>query len=281
MSIEGNNYSTGRDQASKQVADSAKNVVDDAKRSAEQAKTRAKQEASQRIDQGRTRAADELDTLAHAADAAAADLRDQDRDSLSNIVGEMAHGISNFAESLRGKSADELIHQANDLARRNPAIFLAGSIAIGLGIARFAKVAKQTSSDEGASASSYPRDSDSGYSGSSMGSSAYSDNDYSTRSQRETNYSQPNYGGSPYSSNASGSSASGSSSSSQDDYTRESGEEGYESYGERSTSPTLDDTVPRSYPSSAEASTLADKSLADSDEGNSPNNRPRQDSDFP
>lgn len=123
-------------------------AASDAKSTAKQASQEAKQQASQTLDQNRDRAADELDKIAHAARAAASDLEEQQQDGLSNYVSEMAHGIGSLAESLRDKNMDELIQDAKEMARRNPVLFLAGSVAIGIGLSRFAKASSHRSEEE-------------------------------------------------------------------------------------------------------------------------------------
>jgi hypothetical protein len=46
---------------------------------------------------------------------------------------------------LRGKSADELLQQAGKLARDNPTLFLAGSVALGFGLSRFLRASSPAS----------------------------------------------------------------------------------------------------------------------------------------
>ena len=77
--------------------------------------------------------------MANAVRAAASDLQDQDREGLSHYVTELADSVSTLATGLRQQSVDELIHDVENIARKNPALFIGGSIAIGLGLARFAK----------------------------------------------------------------------------------------------------------------------------------------------
>lgn len=122
-------------------------AADDVKSKANEAKKQAKQQAEQKVDQNRERAADELDKIAHAARAAASDLEEQ-QDGLSNYVAEMANGIGTLANSLREKNMDDLIQDAKRIARNNPALFLAGSVAIGFGLARFAKASGHRSEED-------------------------------------------------------------------------------------------------------------------------------------
>lgn len=117
----------------------ARKAAGEVKSSAKQASREAKQQAAETLDENRERAADELDKIAHAARAAASDLEDQEQEGLSDYVADMAQGIGSFANSLRRKNMDELLQEAREVARRNPALFIAGSIAVGFGLSRFAK----------------------------------------------------------------------------------------------------------------------------------------------
>ncbi|GAB3393872.1 hypothetical protein [Azotobacter armeniacus] len=84
-------------------------------------------------------AADELEKIAEGARAAACELEEQDEQRLSNYVLDAADRLFKFADQLRGKSAEQLFHEANRLAKDNPALFLTGSIAVGFGLTRFAR----------------------------------------------------------------------------------------------------------------------------------------------
>jgi hypothetical protein len=65
--------------------------------------------------------------------------RDKDTLGMSDYLTDMADSMTGLAGNLRGKSAEQLLHDAADLARSNPGLFIAGSIAIGFGLSRFLK----------------------------------------------------------------------------------------------------------------------------------------------
>ncbi len=99
----------------------------------------AKRKTEKKLDGAKDTAASTMDDLSRAADSAARTLQDEHHESLSHYVADIAHYVSNVASSLRNKNTDELINDAKRMARDNPALFIAGSVAIGLGIARLAK----------------------------------------------------------------------------------------------------------------------------------------------
>ena len=142
--------------------DSLTRATEDLKASTTQATDSVKQKAAESLNANRKTAAEEIEGMANAVRAAASDLQDQDREGLSHYVTELADSVSTLATGLRQKSVDELIHDVENIARKNPALFIGGSIAIGLCLARFAKASSHRHSsahtDTGSSTRSDFRD---------------------------------------------------------------------------------------------------------------------------
>lgn len=95
------------------------------------------------LDRHKQTAASELDRIADSAEAAARELEDQDRTGISSYLGEAARGMHDLANGMRHKNADELLRDASRIARNNPGLFIAGSIAIGFGLSRLARASAQ------------------------------------------------------------------------------------------------------------------------------------------
>ncbi|HET6805689.1 MAG TPA: hypothetical protein VFH59_09645 [Frateuria sp.] len=108
---------------------------------------RMRAEGQEQVRHYRNVAADKVDTLADSVKAAAAEMRDDDVAHLSRHVSDMAGGLSRMAAGLREKSADELLHDVRRIARENPTLFIAGSIAIGFGLTRFARASASNGTD--------------------------------------------------------------------------------------------------------------------------------------
>ncbi len=119
----------------------------------------AQEQAMSQYEQYRDTAADQLESLAEGARSAVSDLERNDALGISHYVADMADRMTSLAENLRGKSVDQLIRQTGQLARDNPALFVAGSVAIGFGLSRFFSATSHRTSD---SATSSPPD-DAGY----------------------------------------------------------------------------------------------------------------------
>ncbi|MCU1758536.1 hypothetical protein NTD84_02220 [Pseudomonas sp. 14P_8.1_Bac3] len=99
----------------------------------------ARQQADAQFGQYRDTAADQIEALAKGAKSVVSELESKDTLGMSDYLADMADSMSGLAGNLRGKSAEQLLHDGADLARNNPALFIAGSIALGFGLSRFLK----------------------------------------------------------------------------------------------------------------------------------------------
>jgi hypothetical protein len=115
------------------AAEHLQNLQDDAKAALDS----VREQGTAQFEQYRETAAEQLASLAAGAKSAAENMQDHDTLGLSHYVTDVAASMSTLAEDLRGKSAEELLHKAGQLAKDNPALFIAGSIALGFGLSRF------------------------------------------------------------------------------------------------------------------------------------------------
>ncbi|MCX7515132.1 hypothetical protein [Frateuria sp. STR12] len=114
---------------------------------AEELADKARAEGQEQAQHYRDRAADKVDTFADSVKAAAAQMQDDDVAHLSGHISDMADGLGRMADGLREKSADEILHDVRRIARENPTLFIAGSIAVGFGITRFARASASAATD--------------------------------------------------------------------------------------------------------------------------------------
>ncbi len=117
----------------------------------------AREQGAEHLEHYREGAADQLESLARSASSAAEQLQENDTLGISHYISDVADSLGDFAGSLRGKTADELLQQAGRLARENPALFVTGSIALGFGLSRFLRA---SSPDLTNSTSGWTRSSD-------------------------------------------------------------------------------------------------------------------------
>lgn len=183
---------------------SKQEIADDLQSKAQATSRQLKEKGSEQLEQYGSRAAGGMESVAEAAQRAAESLEQSDQTMLSQYVGELAHGISDLANSLRHKNTDEILHDVSRLARENAGLFLLGSVAIGFGLARIAKASERRSyagngehhgweGYYGVGSSEYEESegrSAEGYSESSRGQSSFSETEASARPEThaETSY---------------------------------------------------------------------------------------------
>ena len=82
------------------------------------------------------RGADAIRHVARAIDSAASELESQSP-TVARTVHETARQVEGLSDNLSGRSVNELIQSATELARAQPALFVGGSVVAGFALARF------------------------------------------------------------------------------------------------------------------------------------------------
>lgn len=143
---------TGADPAASRQADvgaeigeRARATFDHARDDARALADRARDAALSAFDRQKAEAATQLDGLAQAFRNAAESLDRQDYGPVARYAGLAAESLGGIAEALNEQDLPSLLDSARSLARRQPALFVGGAVALGFGLARFLK----SSSDPG------------------------------------------------------------------------------------------------------------------------------------
>lgn len=87
--------------------------------------------------------ASQIADISKAAKTAANDLRERDQGFVADWVERTADGIHHASESLRDKDLKSIYGEVESYARRQPAVFIAGTALVGFAISRFAKLAAE------------------------------------------------------------------------------------------------------------------------------------------
>jgi hypothetical protein len=98
---------------------------------------RLKEEGKQRLERGKTTAADEVEHVASALKSASNELGGQS--TLGSYTNRLADSIEKFGSRLRQGSIEDLARDIQAAARRNPGLFVAGGLALGIVLARLVK----------------------------------------------------------------------------------------------------------------------------------------------
>ena len=100
---------------------------------------KVREQATSQLNTQKDRATEGLGSVAHAVRETTQRLRDEKHDTVARYAEQAADQIERFSERLRNKDVGELVSDAQQLARRQPALFVGGAFALGLLGARFMK----------------------------------------------------------------------------------------------------------------------------------------------
>jgi hypothetical protein len=120
------------------MSESTDNISSRTANRAADLKQRVKRDGKQRIEKSKHAAADQIEDIADALDVAGARL-DETQPTLANYASKLADGVGTFATRLREDSIEDLYRDARRFATEHPGMFLLGSAAVGIAIARFMK----------------------------------------------------------------------------------------------------------------------------------------------
>jgi ElaB/YqjD/DUF883 family membrane-anchored ribosome-binding protein len=104
---------------------------------------RVREGANTQLSTQKNRATDGIGSVAQAVRQTTQHLREQQHDTIARYVDQAADQLERVSERLRQKDVGELLQDAQQFARRQPAIFIGSAFAIGLLGARFLKSSRE------------------------------------------------------------------------------------------------------------------------------------------
>jgi hypothetical protein len=117
-----------------------KEVMGQAQEKTKQVMDQAQEKAFSALSDRKSQAAEGLGSVAQAIRQTGENLRQQDQ---ATVVAEYADKVANqverFSNQLRERDVQQFVGDAQDLARRQPGLFLGGAFALGVFLARFLK----------------------------------------------------------------------------------------------------------------------------------------------
>ena len=139
----GDESSTDTQSGSGGVVDSAKQAASQAKQAASDVIDQAKDQATSRADEQRQTVASGFQAVAHAFQSMGDDLGKRDEGPVAQYAAEIGQAVGGQVERLatylRERDVRHLITDAEDFARRSPAVFLGTAFVLGLAASRFLK----------------------------------------------------------------------------------------------------------------------------------------------
>lgn len=109
----------------------------------DQAKAKVQEKAKSIFSDGKGQVSESLNRVARAFRQTGEQLRNQNYGSAAGYADQAADGIERISGYLSEKNVDELLDEAQDLARRQPFALLAGAFAAGFIMARVIKGSRQ------------------------------------------------------------------------------------------------------------------------------------------
>jgi hypothetical protein len=104
---------------------------------------RVREGANTQLSTQKNRATDGIGSVAQAVRQTTQHLRAQQHDTIARYVDQAADQLERVSERLRQKDVGELLQDAQQFARRQPAVFIGSAFAIGLLGARFLKSSRE------------------------------------------------------------------------------------------------------------------------------------------
>jgi hypothetical protein len=163
------------------------NMVDAAKEKIQQLASQARQSAGQQVESrfsdGKQRATQTLGSVAQSLHSSSQQLRDQQQNAIGKYADQAANKIEEISRYLENASLNDVATRVEDFARREPALFIGGAVALGFLGARFLK-----SSQRGQQGEMRMRQ---GFEGGAQ--QGYQQQGYEQQSYSQQNYSQQGY----------------------------------------------------------------------------------------
>ena len=144
----GRNRSASPSELVDHVVDATKNIGSVVGNEARAMAGRVTEQLSETAEAGVDRGADALGSFVRAMQAAGREIGPESP-GLARTLDDVATNVESFADTIRGRSLTQLVSSAAELARRNPTVFLAGTIIAGFAVSRFVRsTAPTTTTDE-------------------------------------------------------------------------------------------------------------------------------------
>lgn len=176
--------------AGDQAQQAAGQVVDQAQQVAGQVLDTAKEQTTNRVSAGKDQVATTVDAVAEAIRQSSQGLRDQNQTAVAGYAEQAADRLGGAATYLRERDVPQLIGEAENFARRQPAVFLGAAFGLGLLAARFLKSSRQQAQSQQTQSWQAQRG--------TGGSSGWQESTYSMDWNRGAGRSAPAAGGAPY-----------------------------------------------------------------------------------
>ncbi len=124
---------------SEQLGQAVSNVKEQAGEKVEQLTDQARQTVTAQVATQKQKASEALSAVAHALRETSTQMRSTDQAAIGEYTTKAADQVERLSGFLRDRDVSDILHEAEQFARRQPAAFLGGAFVLGLLGARFLK----------------------------------------------------------------------------------------------------------------------------------------------
>ena len=136
-------------QAAAPAKEKAQQVAGEAKSQARAAAEQAKDKATAQVDEKSTQVGQQIGSQADALQGVAGELRKQGKDGPARVAEQAAQKVKDIGDYLERADGEQLVQDAQDAARDNPAAAAAAGAAAGFAAGRVIKTARDDEPSEG------------------------------------------------------------------------------------------------------------------------------------
>ncbi|MBI5104342.1 MAG: hypothetical protein HZB46_05035 [Solirubrobacterales bacterium] len=143
--------------ATEQAKEKAQEVKGQAQEKAQEAAGQAKGKLREQVDQRSTQYGQQVSTQASDIRSVGQQLREQGKEGPAKVADQAADRIERAGSWLTHSDGDQILHDVEDFARKNPWAVAAGGLALGFMASRFLKASSTDRYDRRSSAGQLPR----------------------------------------------------------------------------------------------------------------------------
>lgn len=121
------------------LREQASQIKDDTKQKAQGFIKEQQQKAQGMLEEQKQKGSEHLGKLADALHQTSSSLQQNNEEQVARYAGMAADGLQRLSSSLREQDVNSLLRQTESLARRQPALFVGGAVALGFMLSRFLK----------------------------------------------------------------------------------------------------------------------------------------------
>jgi len=122
-----------------QAKEVAKQAVDQVQQKAQEVASQAQDQAKSAVNVRKDQAVEQLGSVAQAIRTTSNELRNQNSGMVAQYADQVADRVDRISGYLQERDVDQLLEDAENMARRQPELFLGGAFIVGLLVGRFIK----------------------------------------------------------------------------------------------------------------------------------------------